>query len=1476
MSELDLEEYFPTKKAAPSDDIPIMDDQGEISFPEPDPIDAAFAKVDRNNLEADTFLERTGLWIGGAIKGLADTADVQLEAFGRYLQDPVGDTRADQAAQYLIPARGALSTAIQAINSSYNDALGDVGKDIGEASTGRLVERQDEFAQKVGDNATNLMIASSSESTGTMAAPLVGGLVGGPAVALAMMYYLTSSNAESMELRNGRSAQTAELYGTLTGLTEAGTETIPLATLLKRLPFKRKLFKYLVQEVGTEMASTVIDNHVNRPIALGENPTWGETARDLAITVGSTILSAGAHVGAVNTVHRGQDIVERTKLVNEQQQRELAQGKARREFERLHNETLKILGETGVDTQGKQLVFHTSPEGDITAFDNSFENSEQFDQEDSDAAGVYFSDSAQYTQRYDPDKQGRTYSVLIDRNAPYLDWKKPLTEQTAEVQDILVRHDVNISPDIKGKDLYNKLQRENDGDARATSNELAGWGIEGTVDRRRSDLGAHNVYSVFNAENPTILQLGAKQSDARANIAKLENFDAVRQSLIDNPQPLKIKQKVKNIAKGLDLSRDEMFQLQQEQLAFDVRHRWFAGLEQLANDPKNANFSPLQNYKQLVEQRHSVWGKWTNRGAKRAEAWDKVISDSKVEAQFNALFEEVGKVSEVQERRLSPDEVGEIRDRMGLMELGNEQLALMDQVWNDFAQAFVAAKTQITSMVDRATEDEEQRVALKAEVNNVFKSIENRNYLPRMRFGGFVNTVTDSDRNLIHKQHYRTADERNADTARLTRLYPGSNIDRSGEAPSLFEQARRSPGFQGIPGGFLERLNEVLDLDYEQEIALEAEGFAQSTPARFARSLAKDDTTPGYSTDFLRSYATFFGSFANRIASLQFDDALKGNIDEAMGRVGQNIGQNVKDSTKQKQIGEWMKDHRDYLRNPGNEWQDLRSIGFVFYLGYVPKSAVVNLTQVPLVTLPVLSEQYGWTDSVKALNVATEKAFRNMRTGQGYTLEEQAALQQGRETVLEENQGSMLGAVSAESNLTRLTGARGVPGVTKGLEALGVSSRKQQRAMRKILDSAAYMFQGAENFNREITFMAARELAKKSGAGAQEATQAGINAVRTTQLEYARFNRPKLMRGRRSALFLFMQYLTQMMWLMGQHPAKWRVLMMMLFAGGLQGGIPGAENIADLVDAAMTALGKRAGVKDPKTQVRKDLKNLWVDVADNPSLPFKTLFDSMGVTPEGFSELMMHGTSRFVPNPLSTDPFNNTVDVSGSLSLGRILPGTELLNREMTADRAISEGLRQAGGAVFNIPFALIEAAYTDQHDPWRMMEKIAPTAARNVIRGAKWLATGEERDAAGNLVAELATLPEILNGEGSASQALAQMAGFAPSDINIKRQMGFDAYDKVRFYQGWRGNLLDKFFRSVRDKDPEARKEAVAAIRQFNKQVPLPEMKLSGETLRRSVMQRMKSSKMAERGLHRDKTYRRLYREELGPYNTPLDLTTD
>ena len=157
------------------------------------------------------------------------------------------------------------------------------------------------------------------------------------------------------------------------------------------------------------------------------------------------------------------------------------------------------------------------------------------------------------------------------------------------------------------------------------------------------------------------------------------------------------------------------------------------------------------------------------------------------------------------------------------------------------------------------------------------------------------------------------------------------------------------------------------------------------------------------------------------------------------------------------------------------------------------------------------------------------------------------------------------------------------------------------------------MFQATEKLNRRVSFLAGYELAsrnpthpylnevrkkfnleidamKKRGFSDTEtiAFFVGKDVVERTQFNYSAWARPRVMRGRRSAILTFFMFTQNMFWFIANNPGSTRYLiMLMLFAGAM--GLPGAE---DLEAVASTAGSKIMG-KDFSAE--RELRKLIVD-----------------------------------------------------------------------------------------------------------------------------------------------------------------------------------------------------------------------------------------------------------------------------------------
>lgn len=1428
------------------------------------------------------------------------------------------------------PFGAGLAEAVRLANQASSGALQKfLGEEVQEAQA-RTEERNLELAEAVGDSVGNEIAAGAVGSATRMIPALAAGFIN-PMAGLGMIGFTSLSSAENRALRQGYNQNEARLYGAMSGVIEAGTEAIPLGILLKRLPFKKKLAKFMLTEIPSELAATTLDK-LAAWTALGEDFTGQELMTDLAMTAAITPLAAGLQVGTVQPINRAIDIKQRWDVQKETMRNQGLQSKVQEQRMAMVDELVDELVREESMVEGQKLVWHGTPEGlDIDrGFDSDYIDSPWYDNERGDAWGHYFSDSPVYSKGYMADQsteafggvlrglpegfdpqvaeslalgaaqegatiessiqeavqlaaarrdqaaregdlgnqltqevllnqlqgldptslsleEGNLYSVALSNTETFMNWGRNLSGQRPEVQQIL--RDAGMQENETGQDFYRRIQRENDFSGREVSEWLDEKGVPGVVYDRVFADGRHKVYTVFSDANPSIIEMNTAKTERLA--ADLKDFQQrqAMEELAKNPPELTMQEKMTALGKAVGLSREQMFAQMEENIKFDFFRRWTMGLEQMAdNNPGNEG---LQNYRGLTRAWNQEHGKWVSEANEVIHDWDGITKNREViDQQMDALVDEVDKVSRAQQKRLTPEEVKQIAERKGLTELTDTHLEILDRMWNHYARAIdesILALENVVRWRTPETEAKEETVAeIMRPVRQQAENLRNRNFVPHYRYGSWEVNVKEnpSDTARLYSRSFPNEKQARAAIAEIRKDHPGKHVQLDRNLATR-RQGRRT-GFSGINDRFIDALYTQLELDLEQQENLDIILEEYQPEAAFLNRMETADDIPGWSTNSLRGYATFMSQFANRIGKLKYDHQLDREI-KRVETTGTQINPDGTDSTpdsvvtKRTELAEWLRNHRHYMGNPQNEFTDLRAMGFMWYLGFVPKAAAVNLTQVPLVAYPYLASKHGDVAAVSALTKAQGRFFKNFRNEGNYSEGEQQMLAELRRTILEENQAQELGAISAGDNLMRLT---------QGRIAAGPRGR---RAVRKFSEAGAFMFQKAENYNRQIVALAAYDLAIRKGDTHGQAVEKAREAVIRTQFEYARYNRPELMRGKKSALFLFMNYLTSMMWLVfGNNPAKWRMLAMMLFAGGLQGGIPGAENIADLIDGAMTKIGKRAGWKNPKMQVREELRHFIEGLVEEPDTFAGEAARLVGLSPQEFSNYIMNGVGADIGG----------VDISGSLSFGRVIPGTEMFSREVDTERAIAEGVRGVGGALGNIPYGILQAAFGNEMDSWRAWEKAMPTSMRNISRAARWAARGEETDRSLRQIA-------AFDPEDDWAMIGSQALGFPPSEINQKQERTFAANDAIQFYRGYRTAAMGAYWKAMQFDEPKG--PALELIKRYNRQVPFPEMKIGAEDIRRSILQRAKESGYREAGTLQEKRYRRLYDEVLGPFATPI-----
>lgn len=421
--------------------------------------------------------------------------------------------------------------------------------------------------------------------------------------------------------------------------------------------------------------------------------------------------------------------------------------------------------------------------------------------------------------------------------------------------------------------------------------------------------------------------------------------------------------------------------------------------------------------------------------------------------------------------------------------------------------------------------------------------------------------------------------------------------------------------------------------------------------------------TPGFDRDVRRTLAQFIISNARAASSSYHLYDMRKAAESVPNEYG-DIGKEAVRLFK-------------YVSDPVEEAQGLRGFLFFNFLGGSLASAMVNMTQIPMVAFPFLSQYQDAAALGTTLAGAAKMAVKNPKNVQGPLGD---ALRRAEQD-----------GVTAPQEIYQLAG------VASG------SALSGNRGFNLLLKTWGAPFALAEAFNRRTTFIAAYQIAEKMTpeqlrkAGAASAFEFAESAVTQTQFIYNKGNRPNAGRGAVGAtLMTFKQFSIMYLELLNRLPRKQQLIMigvLLLAAGG--GGLPFAEDIEDLIDTIGQWLGYA-------TNTKRALRN--------------TLSSVIG---ERAADVAINGVASQMG-----------IDIHSRIGLQNLAPGSAALKKSsVNKGQDIQEFFGPAGSVVKSVGAAL-EALATGK--PGQAALAMAPNAAQNAIRGARMIASGYAEDAGG------------------------------------------------------------------------------------------------------------------------------------------------
>jgi len=355
-------------------------------------------------------------------------------------------------------------------------------------------------------------------------------------------------------------------------------------------------------------------------------------------------------------------------------------------------------------------------------------------------------------------------------------------------------------------------------------------------------------------------------------------------------------------------------------------------------------------------------------------------------------------------------------------------------------------------------------------------------YVPFMRFGDFVLEYTDAKLKRRVVQQFETRKER---TDAIEEL--GLSADEYQEYSRLDEatyDANKIPSssflFEVMKGLKTKKAS-------KQQIDAVYQTYLSMFPAESIRKrMMRSENVAGMSDDIIRAYANTMVQWARHMGNAMYTPQIDEELDAIASQ--RDVDDNLRAISKVLN----SEDSRNFIHNPSYKgWvSGMTSVSYAaFILGNV-SSAVLNLTSIPLLGLPLLGSKYGYDSATGALTAATKVvtpfALKDM-TGKENVWVGMPAKYKKLIEVLRDH-----GQLQHTQTREILSGRKG---------ETQIETNPAKRAALAAMDYGSRPFSATEKVNRAAIALAAYDLAIAGGNGVKPmnptaAIQYALDAVK--------------------------------------------------------------------------------------------------------------------------------------------------------------------------------------------------------------------------------------------------------------------------------------------------------------------------------------------------------------------------------------------
>jgi hypothetical protein len=577
----------------------------------------------------------------------------------------------------------------------------------------------------------------------------------------------------------------------------------------------------------------------------------------------------------------------------------------------------------------------------------------------------------------------------------------------------------------------------------------------------------------------------------------------------------------------------------------------------------------------------------------------------------------------------------------------------------------------------------------------------------------------------------------------------------------------------------------------------------------------------GFAADGLRAFASLSSRYASQQANLEYMHKIERDFRtlEKEVKALQSDDEARGEFPWAAELYKEMKARHLAMQNPTVSAWAVRTTnyGFLWFLGFTPAAAAVNLTQTAIVGIPTLSAEFsnkfGALSEVVVVKELTKalKSFASTRGPTETTLrgDEYRAMVEARSMgVFEKTQAH---------DLTGLAEA-GIEGTYGGFE-------------HKATEVGAYLFHKAEQLNREVTFLAAYRLARKRGDDHDSAVMLAEDLTWDTHFNYNLSNKPIWMQGNWGRVItLFKNYSLNMTYRL---------------ARDFRDGVLRNQSIPK--EARTRALRRFTGMIG-MTYLMAGYTGLPTLMTMPVSLIMEAIFDDED-DPYDFDTEMWKSLSEWMGPEAAHWVMKGAVDgglgltLSDRVSLGNLWwrdPGYNETGREKW-QHIFMELMGPVPSTAIEITTNLEGVVSGEELRRQRAIEAMVPKAVKDVLRTYRYATEGALTR---HVPADVLLEKEDFN----VLELTYQLVGFVPAELSRQYDQNAAINRAKDALQKRHDSLINRYMLAQFENDKKEMAEAMTAIGEWNQANPYHT--ISFETLERSRMNRLRRSALNRNGV--------------------------